>query len=238
MADLKSMRFFQSPDHGCSYLEGVDATTIFVDPEQPITTTDYTALSQLGFRRSGPYLYKPNCKSCDACVPVRIPVNAFTETRRYLRIRKKNKDLTTRISEPHDSDQVWRLYEDYINNRHADGDMFPPSRTQLLDFLVKGRPEARFVEYHLEDVLIAVSVMDQLDDSLSAIYTFFDPDHDHRSLGSLAILDLIQRTRALGFRYLYLGYWIAESRKMAYKATFLPQERLTTDGWELITRHS
>jgi arginine-tRNA-protein transferase len=80
--------------------------------------------------------------------------------------------------------------------------------------------------------------MDQLDDSLSAIYTFFDPDHDHRSLGSLAILDLIQRTRALGFRYLYLGYWIAESRKMAYKATFLPQERLTTAGWELITRHN
>lgn len=231
MTNPEALKFFQTPDHACSYLPEQQASTVFADPDAIITTTLYTQLSQLGFRRSGPHLYRPHCNACNACVPVRLPVVAFAAKRRHQRVLTRNQDLSKQQLTPHNSDEIWALYERYINHRHSDGDMYPADREQFVGFLVTGRPEARFTEYRLGAQLIAVAVSDQLDDGLSAIYTFFDPDHARRSLGTFAILDLIQQTLTSALPYLYLGYWIHGSDKMRYKAEFRPQERLTTTGW-------
>jgi arginine-tRNA-protein transferase len=232
LSHLESIQFFQSPAHACSYLEGRQATTVFADPERQISTEEYSALSGLGFRRSGPYIYKPYCQTCQACVPTRVPVSDFFEGRRHRRIRRLNADLSMQITPPRDNETLWLLYQRYIRARHADGDMYPPSREQFSDFLVVGRPEARFIEFSLDGHLIAVAVVDWLSDSLSAIYTFFDPSASKRSLGTFAILELISRAKHLGLSYVYLGYWIEQSPKMNYKGDFLPQERLGPSGWQ------
>ncbi|MGY8853366.1 MAG: arginyltransferase [Pseudomonadales bacterium] len=235
MTDLDALQFFQTPDHPCSYLPEQRATTVFADPDIIISTGLYTQLSQFGFRRSGAHIYRPHCGACQACIAVRLPVAAFTAKRRHQRVLKRNQDLAKQQTAPHNSEEIWSLYERYINHRHNDGDMYPADREQFVSFLVTGRPEAQFTEYRLGEQLIAVAVSDELQDGLSAIYTFFDPDHDPRSLGTFAILDLIQQTQAKGLPYLYLGYWIEASNKMHYKAEFLPQERLTTTGWQRIS---
>ena len=232
MTALETLRFFQTPDHPCSYLPEQQATTVFADPDAIITTTLYSQLSQLGFRRSGAHIYRPHCAACNACVPVRLPVSIFRRKRRHQRVITRNQDLTKQQLPPHSNDEIWSLYERYINHRHSDGDMYPADREQFASFLVNGRPEALFTEYRLGNQLIAVAVSDQLNDGLSAIYTFFDPDHAQRSLGTLAILDLIQKTEAAELPHLYLGYWIEASNKMRYKAEFRPQEHLTTAGWQ------
>jgi len=234
MIKLEALKFFQTPDHPCSYLPEQQATTVFADPDAIITTTLYSQLSQLGFRRSGAHLYRPHCTACNACIPVRIPVSAFAAKRRHQRVLTRNQDLSKQRLPPHNSDEIWTLYERYINHRHSDGDMYPADREQFVSFLVTGRPESRFTEYRLGKQLIAVAVSDQINDGLSAIYTFFDPDHAPRSLGTFAILDLMQQTVAAALPYLYLGYWIEASNKMRYKAEFRPQERLTTAGWQRI----
>ena len=234
MTELEALKFFQTPDHPCSYLPSEQATTVFADPDAIIDTQLYTQLSQLGFRRSGAHIYRPYCHACTACIPVRIPVSAFAAKRRHQRVLMRNQALTKHRLAPHNSDEIWMLYERYINHRHSDGDMFPADREQFVSFLVTGRPEAFFTEYRLGEQLIAVEVSDQLDDGLSAIYTFFDPDHAARSLGTLAILDLMQQTNAAALPYLYLGYWIEASDKMRYKGDFRPQERLTSTGWQQI----
>ncbi len=166
---------------------------------------------------------------------MRVPVSQFMMKRRHQRVLKRNQDLSSKNLAPHNQEEIWRLYERYINHRHADGDMYPANREQFDSFLVAGRPEARFTEYRLGEQLIAVAVSDELDDGLSAIYTFFDPDYADRSLGTYAILDLLHQTQLKALSHLYLGYWIQASDKMRYKAEFLPQERLSQAGWTLTT---
>jgi len=231
MSGLETLKFFQAPSHDCSYLSDRSATTVFADPSIKVDTRSYTLLSQIGFRRSGPHIYKPMCAECNACVPVRVLTGLFAPKRRHRRLQKRNQDLTAEVTQPNNRDEVWALYARYITLRHFDGDMYPPSRDQFVSFLVEGREEARFIEYRLRGRLAAVAVIDQLQDSLSAIYTFFDPDLEARSLGSYAIIDIIQRAVRSGLPYVYLGYWIEDSAKMRYKAEFLPQQRLIDNAW-------
>ena len=231
MTDLSELRFFKTPAHECSYLPGKEATTLFVDPMAEIDTDVYSALSAVGFRRSGDHIYRPFCENCQACIPVRVPVHTFQLQRGQKRTLKRNQDLVVKPQTPYYSDRYYQLYERYINQRHMDGDMFPASPDQFSSFLVDGRKEAIFFEITRNRELIGVAVVDELADGLSAIYTFFEPDEAKRSLGKFAILWLIEECKARGLPYLYLGYWIQECQKMSYKADYKPLQMYVNNQW-------
>lgn len=231
MTDLSELKFFKTPAHDCSYLPGYEATTLFVDPAADIDTPVYSALSALGFRRSGDHIYRPYCAHCQACIPVRIPVHEFRLSKSQKRVLRKNSDLVVKRQTPYFSPRYYTLYENYINQRHDDGDMFPASEEQFRSFLVEGRKEAVFYELSLGKELLGVSVADQLDDGLSAIYTFFDPVYSSRSPGKFTVLWLIEEAKRLGLPYVYLGYWIQACQKMSYKADYKPLELFLNNQW-------
>ena len=231
MTSLSELRFFTTPAHDCSYLDDRQAITLFVDPLAKIDTNLYSSLSAVGFRRSGSHIYRPYCQNCSACVPVRIPVQQFDYRRRHRRILKRNEDMTVRSVMPVSTREYFDLYERYIAARHSDGDMYPASSEQFSSFLVDGREEAAFYEFRVRGKLLAISVVDRLNNGLSAIYTFFDPDEDARALGVLAILWLIGETKRLGLEHLYLGYWIKDCQKMNYKVDYKPTELYINNHW-------
>ncbi|MEX0941624.1 MAG: arginyltransferase [Pseudomonadales bacterium] len=231
MTSLAELRFFTTPAHDCSYLDGREAITLFADPLAPIDKKLYSALSEVGFRRSGNHIYRPYCQHCSACIPVRLPVARFKADRRQRRIRNRNEDLSVIRTMPHSSDEYFGLYERYINARHADGDMHPADTAQFESFLVDGRPEAVFFEFRCGHTLLAVAVVDELLNGLSAIYTFFEPDEDKRSLGVFAILWLIEEVQRMDLRHLYLGYWIKQCQKMSYKMDYQPIEMFVNNLW-------
>lgn len=236
MHKLNDLRFFTTPAHPCSYLQGQRAETLFLDPQFQADTELYSQLSQAGFRRSGRYIYKPFCNACNACVPVRIPVSTFNMRRSQNRVWKRNQDLAISFQAPYQSDEIWSLYERYINSRHRDGDMYPADQDQFKSFLIEGRPEAHFIEFRLDGSLIAIMVADQLSDALSAIYTFFDPDKKARSLGVFAILALIEVARRRGLKHVYLGYWIEDCKKMNYKTNYKPTQALIKNQWQTLDK--
>ena len=231
MTSLTELRFFTTPAHNCSYLKGKRAITLFVDPLAKIDRDLYSALSAVGFRRSGTHIYRPYCQSCTACIPVRIPIDQFTPRRRHKRVLRANTDVKVTVREPVMTEEYFSLYDAYITERHNDGDMYPASRDQFLSFLVDGRPEARFFEFRYSGKLLAIAVADELNDGLSAIYTFFDPALKSRSPGVLAILWLIDHAYELQLDYLYLGYWIKQCQKMSYKMDYKPVELYINNSW-------
>lgn len=236
MTSLSELRFFTTPAHDCSYLDGREAITLFVDPLATIDKRLYSALSEVGFRRSGNHIYRPYCQNCSACIPVRVPVNIFEKTRRHRRIWKRNSDLTVTRVMPALTDEYFDLYQRYINLRHADGDMYPADYEQFRSFLVEGRAEAVFFEFRdARGELLAVAVVDELTDGLSAIYTFFDPEDTRRSLGVFAVLWLIEHGRMEQYSHLYLGYWIKQCQKMSYKMDYKPLEMFVNDHWLAVT---
>ncbi len=231
MSDLSSLKLFATAPHPCSYLSGEEATTVFIDPAAEVDQELYSQLSQLGFRRSGGHLYRPHCASCQACVSCRIPVRLFRPNRSQKRCIKKNSDIELRLTDSIQTDEHYRLYEDYITTRHADGDMYPPSREQYEAFLSPAWGTTRYIEYRLDNQLLGVAVCDQLKDGLSAVYTFFDSREAKRSLGAFAILAQVQKARELGLKYVYLGYWIRDCQKMAYKTQYRPLQLLVNKHW-------
>lgn len=234
MSDLSELRFFRTPAHPCSYLEGQQAATLFVDPQVRLNAALYSELSLLGFRRSGDYLYRPHCEACHACLPARVRVADFQPRRRQKRILQRNSDLIVRQEPSRYTREFYRLYSLYIRERHGDGDMYPPSEEQFSSFLTCAWTDTRF--YCFRDPatkkLLAVAVTDALKDGLSAVYTFFDPAVAERGLGVNALLWQIEECRRLGLPYLYLGYWISECRKMSYKSQYRPLELLINDEWQ------
>lgn len=231
MTSLSELRFFTTPAHDCSYLEDRQAITLFVDPLARVSTDTYSSLSAVGFRRSGSHIYRPYCQTCNACIPVRVLVSQYRHRRRYRRVMSKNKDVEICQLEPVASEEHFLLYKKYINARHADGDMYPADEQQYESFLVDGRPEAIFYEFRTPAKLLAVVVADRLNDGLSAIYSFFDPDMENRSPGVLAVLWLIEEAKRLSLDYLYLGYWIKQSQKMNYKTDYRPLELYANNQW-------
>jgi len=232
MSNLQTLIFYATPEHDCSYLEGKKATTMFVDPKAKITIDLYDQLSQLGFRRSGHHYYRPHCNACDACIPVRVPADLFKRSRSQKRVWRLNRDVQTRIVDPEFREEHYTLYERYINLRHADGDMYPPSREQYQAFLIDSHPNTFFVEFWLNDQLYGISVIDRLKEGLSAVYTYFDPDLDYMSPGTYSILWQIEECKRRQLKYLYLGYWLKECRKMAYKKQFRPFQARIDDLWQ------
>lgn len=229
--DIQSIRLFLTEPHECSYLDDRSASTAFVDPELAVDIHLYSRLSELGFRRSGRYIYAPRCEGCQACIATRIPAVDFKPTRQQRRCARRNQDLTIRVERIIDHDEHYPLYQDYIAHRHSDGDMYPPTRCQYDDFIGNLLDNSRIMEFRLEGKLICAAIIDLLDDGLSAIYTYYSPAEDKRSLGTFGILSQIELARELGLQHVYLGYWIKQCAKMAYKANFRPLEILIKNQW-------
>ena len=224
-------RFYLTPPHPCSYLPDRTAQTMFLDPREAVATELYTALSSQGFRRSGAHLYRPRCEGCTACIPSRIPVAAFAPNRSQRRANQRNVDLRYVLTTAEYSPEVFALYDRYVAARHRDGDMYPASPDQFKSFLLCHWSETFFLRAYLEDTLMAVAVLDRLDDGLSAIYTFFDASDERRSLGKQMILEEIALCRKLGLPHLYLGYWVNGADKMRYKTDFKPVELFVNGRW-------
>ena len=231
MSNLRTLVFFATPAHDCSYLPDREATTMFVDPRAEIDKKLYSQLTALGFRRSGSHYYRPHCESCSACVPVRLKVDDFQPDRSQRRVLKKNADLECKLVPATYSERYYRLYAHYIEERHQDGDMYPPTREQFTSFLVEGSTDSWFLEIILGDELIGLAAIDLLDDGLSAIYTVFAPEYEHRSLGTFAVLWQVEEAKAKELPHLYLGYWIKDCKKMSYKTRYRPIEALQDGQW-------
>jgi len=223
--------FFTTPPHDCGYLADRSAVTLFVDPRMRPDMATYTLLSEHGFRRSGGHIYRPKCPSCTACVPIRLPVDEFRPRRNHRRNIRLNDDITVHAREPAFDPLHFRLYHRYITARHAGGGMENPDPDTYMDFLTANWATTTFYEFRLNTELLAVAVVDQLDDGLSAVYTFFDPGQAARGLGRFAILKEIELAQAMKLKWLYLGYWIADCRKMAYKKEFLPHQYYVHGNW-------
>jgi leucyl-tRNA---protein transferase len=223
--------FFLTPPHKCGYLPGRNAVTIFVDPRRRPSVATYSMLSQHGFRRSGDHVYRPQCPECNACVPVRVPVNEFQPRRSHMRTLRLNSDVTLIPKKPIFQREHYALYQRYVTARHAGGSMENPDPDSYLEFLTAQWSDTTFYEFRADNQLLAVAVVDHLEDGLSAVYTFFDPLETRRSLGRLAILKQVEIARALQVRWLYLGYWIADCQKMSYKTEYQPLEYFRAGEW-------
>lgn len=231
MTNLQTLAFFATPEHACSYLPNQKATTMFVDPKAIIGTDLYTELSRFGFRRSGSHYYRPHCTNCNACIPIRVPTKEFKPSRSQKRIIRLNNDTVAQVMNPDFHEDHYLLYEKYISRRHADGDMYPPSRDQYRSFIVDGHSSSQFVEFSIGSRVLGLAVIDRLVDGLSAIYTFFDPEYERLSLGTYAVLWQIEESRNRNLPYLYLGYFIRQCKKMNYKTAFKPYEARINETW-------
>jgi arginine-tRNA-protein transferase len=233
-ANDRRLPLYLSAAHACSYLPGRRSHTLFSDPEQDMDMAVYGELLQFGFRRSGRMVYTPRCPACRQCISVRIPVARFSPRRSQRRILKSNRDVVLQSRPAGFDAEHYRLYRAYTAARHEDGEMAQASPKEYLSFLTAPWCDTRFLELREDDRLLGVAVTDRVDNALSAVYTFFDPRHHRRSLGTLAILLQLEQARREGLDYLYLGYWIRDSPKMAYKSNFRPLEAWHAGRWHAV----
>ncbi len=231
MTAVQKLSFYATPPHECNYLPDREAITLFADPRFPKNTRLYAALADCGFRRSGEHLYIPHCSGCSSCIPVRIPVIEFKPSRNQSRAWKRNCDLSVKQVPAEFSPEYFELYRRYLASRHPDSGMDNPTEDNYMDFLMASWSDTQFYEMRSEEKLLCVAVIDIMDDAMSAVYTFFDPEYVSNSLGKYAILYEIETARRLGLTWLYLGYWIAGCNKMEYKNEYQPLEYYIDNEW-------
>ncbi len=215
----------------CPYLKGrIEQRVVVALDETPAGTFD--SLSRTGFRRSHAFAYRPACPGCNACVPMRIPTATFAPDRTQRRILKRNAGLVAAEKPAIASRENYGLFKAYVTSRHGDGDMAQMTFADFRAMIEDSVDGTRTIEHRDNDGrLTAVALVDRLADGISAVYSFFDPDQPSRSLGTHVVLEMVHRARAEGMPYVYLGYWIADSRKMAYKSRFRPTEVMTEGSW-------
>ena len=235
-------QFYLTAPSPCPYLPGRDERKVFTHLVGRKSPALNDSLTQSGFRRSQTIAYRPACEMCRACVSVRVLVEEFELSRNLRRVRDLNADLIGAVASARASSEQYSLFRTYLDPRHADGGMADMSVLDYTMMIEDSHVNTQVIEYRRrgpdssingrgEGPLIAVALTDVLADGLSMVYSFYDPDLTDRSLGTFMILDHLRRAHRQGLPHLYLGYWVEGSRKMTYKARFLPQERLGMGGW-------
>lgn len=229
-----SIPLYIDKPHKCSYLTDHRSQFAYIHPDVSMSTEVYSQLISQGFRRSGNYVYQPQCSACNKCIPARLTVADFQASRQQRRTLKKNADIQVAIK-PAGFEQVhFDLYQNYQHSRHKGGEMADTTEESYLNFLASSWCNTLFVEFSCDNELVGVAVVDLLDNALSAVYTFFDPRFSSRSLGVYAVLWLVKHAKSLGLDYLYLGYWIENCQKMSYKTNYQPLQGLVDNRWQAL----
>lgn len=224
--------FHRSGPMSCPYLEDRVEQQLFMELAGPNAQDTFEHLSQFGFRRSHHIVYRPTCRGCSSCVPVRIRVADFENKRRFRKIRNRNLDLRREDVGQNATAEQYRLFSRYVRSRHGDGDMAGMSIRDYSNLVVASPVDTRLFEWRTPDGnLMATCITDRLEDGYSAVYSFFDPSADRRSLGVHMILSLIDLAAETGKPFVYLGFWVPGSPKMDYKADFRPLEGFCREGW-------
>jgi leucyl-tRNA---protein transferase len=230
MNSATSVRLLLGTEHACGYLPERSARSAFIDPEFPLSASRYGVLLDMGFRRSGAYVYRPACAGCRDCLAARVPVTHFTPDRSQRRCARRNADLLLG-RDPVLGEEHYALYRRYLASRHAGGGMNPEDYKAFRTFLECSWGDTRFWTLRHEGRLLAVAVVDIVPSGISAVYTFYDPEETARGLGTCFVLKQIEQAQAMEKPYVYLGYWVENSQKMDYKRRYRPLEVFSRDTW-------
>ena len=239
---LSTLHFYLTAPYPCSYLPDLQARSQVASPSLLINPQVYSELVQHGFRRSGTYTYRPRCDTCHACVPLRVAAQAFTLSRSQRRTWAKHENLQATLHGLQDKPEYYALYQRYQAARHKNGGMDNDDPESYRNFLLQSHVDTLLVEFRepvIENepgILRMVSVIDLLGDGLSSVYTFFEPDLPGTGFGIYNVLWQIDLCRQLGLDFVYLGYWIKDSRKMAYKTQYQPAQGLIGGIWQAFTQ--
>ncbi|HEV7777010.1 MAG TPA: arginyltransferase [Luteibacter sp.] len=228
------VRLFQTLPHTCGYYADRTAQNLVIDPAAPYLDRLYGKALAGGFRRAGGHLYFPNCGECRACVPCRVDVEAFSPDRSQRRCMARNADLAIEETLPGLTDERHELYARYLKSRHPDGGMDTADTDDFQRFLTAPWSPTLFLEFRLAGELVGVAVTDVCLNGLSAVYTFFAPEHAARGLGTFGILQQVELAKRRGLPHLYLGFWIEGHPKMDYKSRFRPLEVRLAGRWQTL----
>lgn len=230
--NTRHLQFYMTTETPCSYFADRKSRNLVPDPAIPLNMPIYNQLIQHGFRRSGKFSYRPYCNACQACIACRIAVKDFIANRSQQRCLKKNRDLDLTVTRASFTEEYFELYRRYLNSRHGEGSMAYPAKEDYELFLYCNWCDTRFLEFRLNGHLVAVAVTDFVNDGLSAVYSFFDPELKKRSLGTWCILQQIDYAKQLELEYVYLGYWVENHSKMHYKINFKPLQLYLDQKWK------
>jgi len=233
LAPKPPLVFYRTGPMPCPYLEGRVERNLFTELHGVQAPATHDQLAKAGFRRSHQIIYRPACPGCNACVPVRIPVTTFTMSRSQKRVWNRNADLSVSPGPAHASEEHYELFARYQNTRHSGGEMATMSYADFRAMVEDSVVQTELISIHdPEGKLVGACLTDRLSTGYSAGYSYFVTEHEERSLGTFCVLWLLERARKAGKPHVYLGYWIADSAKMAYKSRFRPIEHLGVNGWQ------